>query len=54
MHREIFEHIPLGLVHNHRQRVLDENMSLLSDYLAFTLHPMGIPIAGNESQGVKP
>jgi hypothetical protein len=54
MQREIFEHIPLGLVHSHRQRVLDENICLLSDYLAFTLHPIGLPVAGNDSQGAKP
>lgn len=54
MQKEIFEHFPLRLVQSFRQRVLDENIRLLSDYLAFTLHQMNMPIKGNVLQGVQP
>jgi hypothetical protein len=54
MQQEVFEHIPIGLVQSYRQRVLDENMRLLLDYLAFTLHPLDIRIEGSVPQGVQP
>jgi hypothetical protein len=54
MQQEVFEHLPLQLIQSYRQRVLDENIQLLSDYLAFTLHPMDTPIAGIKPQGVQP
>jgi len=54
MQQEVFEHLPPQLVESHRQRVLDENIHLLSNYLAFTLHPMDTPIEGNVFQGVQP
>jgi hypothetical protein len=53
MQQEVFVHLPLGLVKSYRQRVLDENIRLLSDYLAFTLHPMDIPIEGKEFLGLQ-
>jgi hypothetical protein len=54
MQQEVFEHLPQGFVESYRQRALDENIHLLSDYLAFTLHPMDTPIAGIKPQGVQP
>jgi hypothetical protein len=53
MQQEIFQHIPLKYVQNYRQRVLDENILLLSVYLAFTLHQTNSPIEGNDDQGVQ-
>jgi hypothetical protein len=40
MQQEVFEHVPLPLVQSYRQKVLDENVRMLSDFLAFTLHQM--------------
>jgi len=54
MQKEVFEHLPLGLVQSYRQRVLDNNIQLLSDYLAFTLHQINIPTKGNVFHGVQP
>ena len=53
MQQEVFEHFPLRLAHTYRQQVLDENVRLLSGYLAFTLHPITTPIDGNVYQGVQ-
>src|SRR4030042_6881102 len=53
MQQEVFEHLPLQLVHAFNQRVLAANAHLLSDYLAFTLHQMDTPIEGNVFQGVQ-
>jgi hypothetical protein len=47
MQQEVFEHLPPGLIQGYRHRVIDENIDLLSDYLAFTMHPMDTPIKGN-------
>jgi hypothetical protein len=38
MQEEVFKHIPLQQVLSYRSRVLDENIGLLSRYLAFALH----------------
>ena len=54
MQKEVFEHLPLRLVHSYRQRVLDDNIHLLSDYLAFTLHPTSTPSEGDVFHGVQP
>jgi hypothetical protein len=54
MQKEIFEHLPLQLVQSYRQRVLDENIHLLTYYLAFSLHQINTPIVGNVLQGVHP
>jgi len=54
MQREVFVHLPLRLVQSYRQRVLDDNIRLLSDYLAFTLHQINTPIVGNVFHGVQP
>jgi hypothetical protein len=40
MQQEVFEHVPLPLVQSYRQKVLDESVRMLSDFLAFTLHQM--------------
>ncbi len=53
MQQEIFVHFPLELVQNYRQHVLDENMHLLSDSMAFSLHPIDIPHKGKMFQGVQ-
>ena len=54
MQQEVFEHLPLRLVLSYRQRVLDENTQLLSDYLAFPLHQTKSSLVGNVYQGVLP
>jgi hypothetical protein len=54
MQQEVFRHLPIDLVENYRQRVLDENSHLLSNYMAFTLHPIDTPIEGIVFQGVQP
>ena len=54
MQAEVFEHLPLSHVQSYRQRVVDDNIHLLSDYLAFSLHPINTPIEGNAFHGVKP
>jgi hypothetical protein len=54
MQREIFTHLPIGLIEDYRQQVLDENIHLLSDYLAFTLHPMHADTQPTVFQGVQP
>lgn len=54
MQHEVFEHFPLEQVNNYRQKVLDGNIRLLSDTMAFTLHPTDTPIKGKIYQGVQP
>jgi hypothetical protein len=53
MQHEIFTHFPLELVNIYRQHVLDENIHMLSDSMAFTLHPMDTPNKGKLYQGVQ-
>ncbi len=53
MQQEIFVHFPRELVHNYRQHVLDENMHLLSDSMAFSLHPIDTPHKGEMFHGVQ-
>jgi len=36
MQQEVFDHLPLEQIHSYRQQMLDENIRLLSEYLAFT------------------
>jgi len=52
MQQEIFNHFPLELVNLYRQKVLKENIHLLSDIMAFTLHPTDTPTKGEIFQGV--
>jgi hypothetical protein len=54
MQTEVFEHIPLELIHTYRQGVMQENIRLLSNYLAFSLHPVGKPVNGTIFQRVHP
>jgi hypothetical protein len=54
MQKEIFEHLPQRLVQSYRQRVLNDSIQLLSDYLASTLHQMNPSIEGMSFQGVQP
>ncbi len=51
MQCEVFEHVSMNEVMSYRSAVLDENISLLSRYLASALHPKGIVIEGNLPQG---
>jgi hypothetical protein len=44
MQMEVFERLPLQKIQHYYQQVLDENGHLLSKYLAFTLHPINVPI----------
>jgi hypothetical protein len=39
MQREVFEHVSLAQVDYYQQSVLEDNVSFLSNYLAFALHP---------------
>lgn len=54
MQLEVFEHLPLGFIQDYRQRALYENIQLISDYLAFTLHPLDTAIEENEFPGDQP
>jgi hypothetical protein len=54
MQREVFVHLPRGIVQDYRQQVLDKNIHLLSDYLAFALHRIDLHIEGNAFLGVQP
>jgi hypothetical protein len=53
MQQEVFAHLSLGLAKSYRQRVLDGNIHLITDYLVFTLHPMDAPIEERVFQGVQ-
>ena len=54
MQQEVFEHIPLEQVNNYHQRVLEENLCLLSDYLALPLQSISTTYQGNKYKGVQP
>jgi hypothetical protein len=54
MQREIFSHFSLAGVEDYKQRVLEENKSLLTNYLAFTLHHNAMTVEGCEYRGVQP
>jgi len=53
MQREVFSHIPLEQVQGYRNSVLNENIGLLTNYLAFALHQDEIVIEGNLPQGAQ-
>jgi hypothetical protein len=53
MQTEVFTHIPLWLVQSYQRSVIQENIRLLSNYLAFSLHRAGKP-KGNIFQRVHP
>jgi hypothetical protein len=46
MQLEIFKHIPLLQIQSYQQRVLEENSHLISNYLAFSLHLIHVPVEG--------
>ena len=46
MQREIFAHIPLKHLQSYRDTVLDENVRLLTHYMAFALHQKFVLIGG--------
>ncbi len=50
MQQEIFIHLRPDSVRSFRQHVIEENMLLISNYLAFTLHPMNTLIVGRCSK----
>jgi hypothetical protein len=54
MQTEVFTHIPLELIQAYRYGVIRENIRLLSNYLAFSLHPIGKPFDGTIFQRVHP
>jgi hypothetical protein len=54
MQQEVFQHFPLELVNEYRQHVLMENIRLLSDYMAFSLHLSNTPSEENVTQGAVP
>jgi hypothetical protein len=53
MQSEVFAHFPLERVESYRKQVLADNIRLLSDSLAFSLHPINIPGEGVVSKGVQ-
>ncbi len=53
MQNEVFEHLSLELVEHYNKQVLQANVRLLSDYLAFSLHPSKMPIEGLVLKGVQ-
>lgn len=53
MQQEIFNHISLDIVEDYKQKVLEENICLLENYLAFTLHPTSIPVEERVFRGVQ-
>ncbi len=53
MNIEVFEHLPLELVERYNKQVLAANIQLLSDYLAFSLHPSKMPTEGLVLKGVQ-
>jgi hypothetical protein len=51
MQGEVFGHVSLAQVEDYQQSVLEDNVGLLSDYLAFALHPHGTASKVKPSQG---
>jgi hypothetical protein len=51
MQREIFSHLPLEKIQGYRQAVLDDNLHLLMQYLAFALHQNDIKLERNTRLG---
>jgi hypothetical protein len=54
MQHEVFEHLPLEFVDRYKEKALAYNVQLLSDYLAFRLQPIKIPVEGLLLKGVHP
>jgi hypothetical protein len=54
MQEEVFVHLSLDQIAQYHQHVIDENSHLLSDYLAFSLHPFLDPGRGDPYEGVSP
>jgi hypothetical protein len=54
MQEEVFTHLPLHQINRYHQRVLNENLRMVSDYLAFSLHPVNKIVKGSVYKGVKP
>ena len=53
MQNEVFEHLSLELVENYNNQVLAANVQLLSDYLAFSMHPGKVLAEGLVLKGVQ-
>jgi hypothetical protein len=54
MQTEVFTHISLQRIHLYRQRVIKENIGLLSKYMAFSLHPLRKFSDETKMQGAHP
>jgi len=54
MQNEIFIHLPLEQVQGYREAVLNDNLHLLIQYLAFALHLNEVVKEGNTQRGVCP
>jgi hypothetical protein len=54
MQHEVFTHLSLDLVERYKEIALADNVQLLSDYLAFCLHPIKVPTDGLVLKGVHP
>jgi hypothetical protein len=54
MQREVFEHLSLERVESFRVQVLKDNIHLVTDTLASSLHPINLPAEGILFKGVKP
>jgi hypothetical protein len=54
MTQEVFAHLPIELLETYEQRVLEENILLLSEYLALSLHPFYTPNQQKAIHGAQP
>ncbi len=52
MQAEVFTHFPMELLQGYRRAVLDDNVSLVATYLAFTLHYSSVPSKERLPRGV--
>jgi hypothetical protein len=53
MQMEIFNRLPIEQIQGYHARVLDENSRLITDYLAFTLHQIHLPVEGIVNPGAQ-
>jgi hypothetical protein len=54
MQTEVFAHISLRRVQTYRQRIIQDNLALLSDYLVLSLHPLRKPLDETRLQSIQP
>ncbi len=54
MQAEVFDHMPLERVQLYRRSVVEENARLLTNFLAFALHPSSTGLSSDLAQGAYP